>query len=197
MLINLPDHGYTPANYQALVELTQLSNAEFYRTFKIGESTFYKHYAGTRTMKWQEWQTLLITATNLIRENNMSTYITCVGRARVNNFSFDVHENKNGSASIRPNKLGHDLPPKTWLTYKSVDDAKDYIEEVCGDLEGAERAMYFWNNSGTAEKIKEKEDDVVMGKKLSSMSAAEKEHYYSQKQYDMDKDFIKDNNYFL
>lgn len=127
----------------------------------------------------------------------MSNYITSVGRSRVNSFSFDIHENKDGSASIRANKLGHDLPTTTWLTYKSVDKARNHVEEVCGDLEGVRRALYFWENSGIAEKIKEKEDNSLMEEKLSSMSNAEKEHYFSQKQYKSDEKFIKDNNYFL
>jgi len=191
--INLPEQGYTPANYKALVELTQLSNAEFCRTFEIGESTFYKHYAGTRTMKWQDWQALLNTTEQYI----MSNYITCVGRSRVNNFSFDIYENKDGSASIRANKLGHDLPTRTWLTYSSIEEAKDFVKEVCGDLEGAERVLYFWEHSGIAEKIEEKKEDELARENLASMSEAEKEHYYSQKDYEISEKFIKDNNHFL
>lgn len=56
--MKLPETGYTPENYKALVELTGLSNAEFYREFDIPEQTFYKHLAGSRTMKWKEWQLL-------------------------------------------------------------------------------------------------------------------------------------------
>lgn len=59
--MQLPEHGYTPNNYKALVELTGLTNAEFYRTFEIPEQTFYTHYKGTRTMKWQDWQKLFNT----------------------------------------------------------------------------------------------------------------------------------------
>ena len=58
-MINLPESGYTPANYQALVKLTNLSNADFYRTFEIPEQTFYCHLKGTRTMKWRDWKELL------------------------------------------------------------------------------------------------------------------------------------------
>lgn len=191
--INLPQHGYTPANYATLVELTELSNVAFCDLFSIPKGTFEKHKAGTRTMKWQDWQALLTTTEQYI----MSTYITCVGRARINNFSFDVYENKDGSASIRANKLGHDLPTKTWLIYSSVEEAKDYIEKVCGDLEGAQRALYFWEHSGIAEKMEEKNEDELMKMKLASMSEAEKEYYYSQKQYEVDEKFVKDSNYFM
>lgn len=58
-MLNLPEQGYTPNNYKALVELTKLSNAAFYRQFDIPEQTFYKHHSGTRTMKWQDWQKLV------------------------------------------------------------------------------------------------------------------------------------------
>ena len=56
--MKLSEIGYTPTNYKALVELTNLSNAEFCRQFSIPEQTFYKHLAGSRTMKWQDWQLL-------------------------------------------------------------------------------------------------------------------------------------------
>lgn len=65
-MLNLPDQGYTPNNYKALVELTQLSNADFYRQFNIPEQTFYTHRSGTRTMKWQDWQSLLTQVTDYL-----------------------------------------------------------------------------------------------------------------------------------
>lgn len=198
-MLNLPEQGYTPANYAKLVKITQLSNVAFCEKFNIPKGTFEKHKAGTRTMKWQDWQALLKTVKQYLTTEQyiMSKYITCVGGLRVNNFSFDIYENKDGSASIRANKLGYDLPTKTWLTYNSVEEAKDYINEVCGDLEGAQRALYFWEHSGIAEKIEEKNEDELTKVKLASMSDAQKEHYYSQKQYEVDEKFIKDNNYFL
>lgn len=67
--MNLPEQGYTPNNYKALVELTKLSNADFYRQFDIPEQTFYKHLNGSRTMKWQEWQSLLTTANEYLNPN--------------------------------------------------------------------------------------------------------------------------------
>lgn len=65
-MIKLPDQGYTPSNYKALVELTKLSNADFYRQFDIAEQTFYKHLNGSRTMKWQDWQSLLTQVTDYL-----------------------------------------------------------------------------------------------------------------------------------
>lgn len=58
--ITLPEHGYTPANYQALVELTNLSAKGFYKQFDIAERTFFNHKSGARTMGWQEWQSLVL-----------------------------------------------------------------------------------------------------------------------------------------
>lgn len=60
-MFNLPEQGYTPANYAKLVELTELSNVAFCELFSIPKGTFEKHKAGTRTMKWQDWQALLET----------------------------------------------------------------------------------------------------------------------------------------
>lgn len=66
--IELPESGYTPSNYKALVKLTNLSNADFYRQFEIPEQTFYCHYKGTRTMKWQDWQALMEAVTSANRK---------------------------------------------------------------------------------------------------------------------------------
>lgn len=57
--MRLPEQGYTPANYQKLVELTGLTNVAFCERFNIPKGTFEKHKAGSRTMKWQDWQKLL------------------------------------------------------------------------------------------------------------------------------------------
>lgn len=69
---NLPEQGYTPANYAKLVELTELSNVAFCEQFSIPKGTFEKHKAGSRTMKWQDWQALLNNVNNFISENIMS-----------------------------------------------------------------------------------------------------------------------------
>ena len=70
-MINLPEQGYTPANYAKLVELTGLSNVAFCELFSIPKGTFEKHKAGTRTMKWQDWQSLLTEVTHYIKEKDM------------------------------------------------------------------------------------------------------------------------------
>ena len=46
-MLNLPEQGYTPANYAKLVELTKLSNVAFCELFNIPKGTFEKHGAGT------------------------------------------------------------------------------------------------------------------------------------------------------
>lgn len=59
-LLILPEYGYTPANYQALVKLTKLKPKDFYVQFDIAERTFFNHRSGARTMGWQEWQSLVL-----------------------------------------------------------------------------------------------------------------------------------------
>ena len=71
-MLDLPEKGYTPANYAKLVELTELSNVAFCEQFDIAKGTFEKHKAGTRTMKWQDWQLLLTEVTKHIKEINMN-----------------------------------------------------------------------------------------------------------------------------
>ena len=68
-MLNLPNQGYTPANYAALVKLTSLSNVDFCETFDIPKGTFEKHKSGKRTMKWQDWQSLLET----VEQHNLTT----------------------------------------------------------------------------------------------------------------------------
>ena len=65
-MLSLPEQGYTPANYQKLVELTELSNVAFCELFDIPKGTFEKHKSGKRTMKWQDWQALLETVANYL-----------------------------------------------------------------------------------------------------------------------------------
>lgn len=57
-MLKLPEQGYTPTNYAKLVELTELTNVAFCQQFNIPKGTFEKHKAGSRTMKWQDWQAL-------------------------------------------------------------------------------------------------------------------------------------------
>lgn len=68
-MINLPEIGYTPANYKVLVELTSLTDADFYNQFQIPRQTFKHHYDGTRTMRWQDWQQLLQQVNDFVKTN--------------------------------------------------------------------------------------------------------------------------------
>lgn len=67
--LNLPNSGYTPENYKALVSRTRLTNTAFCELFDIPEQTFYKHSGGHRTMKWQDWQALVKRVEQHIEEN--------------------------------------------------------------------------------------------------------------------------------
>lgn len=58
-MIDLPDHGYSPDNYQRLVSATKLKPKQFCQQFGIPAPTFYQHRRGTRTMSWKQWFALL------------------------------------------------------------------------------------------------------------------------------------------
>ena len=51
----LPDHGYTPANFAALVLYSGLKNAEFMARFNIKRATFYCYKSGKFNPDWQYW----------------------------------------------------------------------------------------------------------------------------------------------
>lgn len=174
-MINLPDVGYTPANYKALVRLTRLTNAEFYRTFDIPEQTFYKYYAGTRTMKWQDWQALLETVKQhlTMEQNKMKYSITgiqffpCDTTEQVSENEFI--ESKSYSANIiindsfiiqasgDLNECSWSIPEAKeakWNSDKAQDDAYANVDkdELIAFLksDGIEN-NYFWLNENSDE----------------------------------------------
>lgn len=54
-MITLPDDGYTPSNFAALVDASGLTNADFMRRFDIKKATFYLYKNGGITMSWHNW----------------------------------------------------------------------------------------------------------------------------------------------
>lgn len=69
----------------------------------------------------------------------MTKFIRSIGKCYVNNIGFDIYENQDGTAHIRPTKQGgHDLPRKYWETFASVEDAEAFVDQHdSGDLTGA------------------------------------------------------------
>lgn len=61
----------------------------------------------------------------------MSKFIRSIGSMYVNRQGVDLYENKDGSATLRPTKIGgHDLPIVFWKKFNSIDDAESFIEEM-------------------------------------------------------------------
>lgn len=77
MLIELPEYGYTPANYHALVDITTLNPKRFYEQFGIPERTFYNHRSGTRSMGWHEWQYLITAVEDYLVSRLMIILLLC------------------------------------------------------------------------------------------------------------------------
>ena len=73
----------------------------------------------------------------------MSKFIRTIGRAALNGFHFDLYENKNGTATIRPARNLHDLPPKHWVKFKSLDEVETMIDKI--DLEGVVLVKHLIN----------------------------------------------------
>ncbi|WP_045860290.1 hypothetical protein [Teredinibacter purpureus] len=59
----------------------------------------------------------------------MSKFIRSIGKCAVNGIGFDIYENKNGSATIRPTKMNSDLPRKFWKTFDGADKLESFIDQ--------------------------------------------------------------------
>lgn len=70
----------------------------------------------------------------------MSNFIRKIGGCAVNSISFTLYENKDGSATVRPEKNGTPFPRAKWITFESLEAAEKSIDSVAGEeTEGAQR----------------------------------------------------------
>lgn len=65
-----PEAGYTPKNFEVLVEATHLLNTEFMERFDILHASFYKYRNGDRSMSWRDWEVLLKNVEAFISSKN-------------------------------------------------------------------------------------------------------------------------------
>lgn len=75
-------------------------------------------------------------------------FIRSIGRCLVNGYGFDLYENEDGTATVRPVKLYRDLPKSKWVKFDSLESAEKAIENIAGDTSGAERVrelIEVWN----------------------------------------------------
>ena len=57
-MINYPDIGFTPDNFQALVDATSMSNKMFIEVFDLDRASFYFYKKGDVTMQYKDWEAL-------------------------------------------------------------------------------------------------------------------------------------------
>lgn len=76
MSIKLPEYGYTPKNFAALVDATGMTNAKFIRQFNIKHSSFYKWCAGDRSMSHKTWESLLVDVQSYITSSKQQSKVT-------------------------------------------------------------------------------------------------------------------------
>ena len=69
----------------------------------------------------------------------MSEFIRIIGGCSFNGFGFDIYENKNGSATVRPTKNGNHMPTKKWINYESIERLESALDQICGDSTGVDR----------------------------------------------------------
>ena len=78
----------------------------------------------------------------------MSKYIRTIGDVYVNYICFDIYENKDGSATIRPCKAGSDFPRKKWICFESLEALEANLElNNEHDLSGAALVHYLKTES--------------------------------------------------
>lgn len=72
----------------------------------------------------------------------MTKFIRTIGKCAVNDISFDVYENKDGSATVRPNNRGTDFPKSKFIKFDSLDVMDVEIDNLVGeDVLGAQRVQ--------------------------------------------------------
>jgi hypothetical protein len=56
--------------------------------------------------------------------------IRAIGGCRVNGIGFDLYVNRDGSATIKPEKQGTPLPKRYWMHFTDLESAERYIEST-------------------------------------------------------------------
>jgi len=66
----------------------------------------------------------------------MAKFIRSIGRCYVNGVGFDLYQNSDGSATIRPTRIdGRGYRKRCWLKFSSLGRAESFIESF--ECEGA------------------------------------------------------------
>ena len=67
----LPEHGYTPNNFSALVLYSGLKNADFMQRFNIKRATFYCYKSGKFNPDWQWWLELKLSVERYVLNESL------------------------------------------------------------------------------------------------------------------------------
>lgn len=54
-MIDFPENGYTPKNFEVLVKATGLNNISFINNFGLSKASFYFYKKGDVTMQHKDW----------------------------------------------------------------------------------------------------------------------------------------------
>lgn len=66
VIIDYPDHGYSPDNFKALVKASNMSKVAFIEQFKLSKAMFYRYQNGEATMQHDDWFVLKNVVENYI-----------------------------------------------------------------------------------------------------------------------------------
>lgn len=75
----------------------------------------------------------------IVVKNSNSVYLRSIGGCFYNNIGFDLYINKDNSYTVRPNKLGHDLPSSKFIKFANYSD----FLRVCDNKNGVDLVIHF------------------------------------------------------
>lgn len=63
----------------------------------------------------------------------MPKFIRSIGKCYVNRIGFDLYQNQDYSATIRPTTPAKDFPKGKWIKFESLEDAESWIDSIDKD----------------------------------------------------------------
>lgn len=165
MSIKLPEYGYTPKNFNKLVDITGMSNVRFMKQFGLEHPSFYKYRSGDRSMAYKTWKRLFEEVQSYL--NNQTRTKVAFSSKGLSPVSFSIENIKpvirkvkksgavvdlnvsyDGGETVITGKVEYDELSKSYELFvkkhQGVDAVKNVILEVLDvDLKKASNAEFL------------------------------------------------------
>ena len=160
---NFPEVGYTPQNFVALVNATQMTNKAFMDEFDVSHPSFYKYRTGERCMSWKHWDSMYENVSNVMK-------------SRVHKSKEVLPKNKSAKligleiVNVDVEKASPDTE-EVVTAYVSINGKKDPVKIDVIKLNSAQTFQFFELHIGKHEKV-----DAVKHMILNNLSKSENSH---------------------